>query len=162
MWEGRRATNGECTPPLSVLLCLVPRVLLCLSSGAMPPASRHAFAALSPAERQASLRAADTWPVLSVSGNAASARVYVTARNYDSNVNVNNVPMTPQSSILASLALYWAVGAVFLEQRVNEPFENVSMRTPPSLGALNLKEMPTQSKILLFGYFLSKLTFWPV
>ena len=31
------------------------------------------------------------------------------ARHYDCNVNVNNVPLTPQSSIPASLALYGAV-----------------------------------------------------
>ena len=85
----------------------MPRAFLWLSTSAMPP--RHAFAALSPAERQASLRTADTWPVLSVSEDAASARVYAAARHYDSNVNLNNAPLTPHSSVLASLALYWAV-----------------------------------------------------
>ena len=75
----------------------------------MPPAARHTFAALSPAERQASLRGAETWPVLSISEDAATARVYATARHYESNVNVNNVLLTSQSSVLASLALYWAV-----------------------------------------------------
>ena len=75
----------------------------------MPPAARNTFAALSPAERQASLRGAETWPVLSISEDAATARVYATARHYESNVNINNVLLTSQSSVLASLALYWAV-----------------------------------------------------
>ena len=75
----------------------------------MPPAARNAFATLSPAERQASLRGAETWPVLSISEDAATTRVYAAARHYESNVNVNNVLLTSQSSVLASLALYWAV-----------------------------------------------------
>ena len=72
----------------------------------MPPATRHAFAALSPAKQQASLRGANTWPVLSISEDADTARGYAAVRHYESNVNVNNVPLTSQSSILASLALY--------------------------------------------------------
>ena len=35
--------------------------------------------------------------------------MYVAARHCDSNVSVNNVCLMPQSSILASLALHWAV-----------------------------------------------------
>ena len=48
------------------------------------------------------------------------------------------------------------------KKRVNEPFEKVFMRTPPILGALNPKNMAAQSEKLLFGYSLSKVTFWPV
>ena len=53
-------------------------------------------------------------------------------------------------------------GPFFGKKRVNEPFENVFMRTPPILGALNPKNMFWQSKKLLSGYFMSKVTFWPV
>ena len=53
-------------------------------------------------------------------------------------------------------------GAIFLKKRVNEPFETVLIRTPPILGALNPKNMLSQSKRLLFGYLLSKVTSWPV
>ena len=52
-------------------------------------------------------------------------------------------------------------GAIFWNKRVNEPFENVYMRTPHFLGEVNPKNMLLQSKNLLFGYFLSKVTFWP-
>ena len=45
-------------------------------------------------------------------------------------------------------------GAIFWRKRVNEPFENVFMRTPPFFGALNPKNMPSE---LLFGYVLSKV-----
>ena len=47
-------------------------------------------------------------------------------------------------------------GPFFWKKWVNEGFENVFMRTPPILGALNPKNMPLESKDLLFGYFLSK------
>ena len=47
-------------------------------------------------------------------------------------------------------------GGHFWEKWVNEGFENVFMTTPPVLGALNPKDMPLESKDLLFGYFLSK------
>ena len=36
------------------------------------------------------------------------------------------------------------------------------LRTPPILGALNPKNMPLESRDLLFGYLLYKVTFWPV
>ena len=68
----------------------------------------------------------------------------------------------------ARAAVWWNLvnppprGAFLLKKRVNEPFENVSMRTPPILGALNPKNMLSQSKQLLFGYSLSKVTFWLV
>ena len=54
------------------------------------------------------------------------------------------------------------LGAIFGKKWVNEGFENVFIRTPPILGASNPKNMPLESKDLLFGYFLSKVTFWPV
>ena len=44
-------------------------------------------------------------------------------------------------------------GAIFLKKRVNEPLENVFMRTPLILGALNPKNMLSQSKKLLLGNF---------
>ena len=47
-------------------------------------------------------------------------------------------------------------GAIFSKKWVNEGFESFLMRTPPILGALNRKNMPLESKDLLFGYFLSK------
>ena len=46
-------------------------------------------------------------------------------------------------------------GAIFWKKRVNEPFENVFVRTPPILRALNPKNMLLESKKLLFGYVLS-------
>ena len=73
----------------------------------MPP--RHTFAAVTPAVQQASLHAANSWPILSVSDHAAMARVFTVGCHYESNVNVNNIALTPLSSILASLALYRAV-----------------------------------------------------
>ena len=48
-------------------------------------------------------------------------------------------------------------GPIFWKKRGNEPFENVFMRTSPIFGALNPKNMPTESKKLLFGYVLSKV-----
>ena len=47
-------------------------------------------------------------------------------------------------------------GGIFWKKRVNEPFNNVFVRTPPILGALNPKNMLPESKKLLFGYVLSK------
>ena len=47
-------------------------------------------------------------------------------------------------------------GAILWKEWVSEGFENVFMGIPPILGALNLKDMPLESKDLLFGYFLSK------
>ena len=48
-------------------------------------------------------------------------------------------------------------GAIFWKKRVNEPFQNVFMRTPPILGALNPTNMLLESKTLLFGYALSEV-----
>ena len=53
-------------------------------------------------------------------------------------------------------------GHFFEKKRVNEGFGNVFMRTLPILGALNPKKMPEESKKMLFGYFLGKVTFSPV
>ena len=47
-------------------------------------------------------------------------------------------------------------GAIFWKKRVNEPFNNVFVRTPPILGALNLKNMLLESKKFFFRYVLSK------
>ena len=47
-------------------------------------------------------------------------------------------------------------GGLVSEKWVDEGFENVFLRTLPVLGALNPKNMPLESKDLLFGYFLSK------
>ena len=41
--------------------------------------------------------------------------------------------------------------AIFVKKWVNQGFENVFVRTPPILGALNPKNMPLESKDLLFG-----------
>ena len=48
-------------------------------------------------------------------------------------------------------------GAILWKKRVNQPFENVFMRTSPILGALNPENMLLESKELLFGYVLSKV-----
>ena len=48
-------------------------------------------------------------------------------------------------------------GAIFWGKRVNEPFENVFVRTPPIPGAPNPKTMLSESKKLLFGDVLSKV-----
>ena len=47
-------------------------------------------------------------------------------------------------------------GGNFWKKWVTEGFEILFMRTSPILGALNRKNMPLESKDLLFGYFLSK------
>ena len=47
--------------------------------------------------------------------------------------------------------------ALFWKKQVNEPFENVFMRTPRILGALNARDMLTESKELLFRYVWVKL-----
>ena len=48
-------------------------------------------------------------------------------------------------------------GRFFEKKRVKETFENVFIRTPPILGALNRKIMLPESGKLLFGYVLSKV-----
>ena len=48
-------------------------------------------------------------------------------------------------------------GAIFWRKRVKELFENVSVRTPPDLGALNPKNLLLESKKLPLGTFWVKL-----
>ena len=88
-----------------------PCCLRVLASRTMPNANRrHAFANLSPAERQAQLRPAETWPVLSATEDPGAGRVYTTARHNEANLNVSNIVLQ-QSPRLASPALFWAVFA---------------------------------------------------
>ena len=49
------------------------------------------------------------------------------------------------------------LGAIFGKKRVNEPFENVLVRTPPILEVLNPVNMLSKCKKVLFGYTLSKV-----
>ena len=49
------------------------------------------------------------------------------------------------------------LGGSFWKKRLNQPFKNVFLRTPPILGALNPENMLTESDKLLFGYVLSKV-----
>ena len=78
------------------------------------PGANHAFANLSLVERQAQLRPADTWLVLSVTEDPEVGRVYTAARDHEANLNVSNI-VVQQSPLLASMALFRAVLAARLQ-----------------------------------------------